>query len=95
VEATSRSLSIPWGVCGADKICVIVRWVSTDGRIDDGRERRANNCGTVLRSVRKTAATYVGAGVDTSWVYHDISIKLDINGHKRQYSVISMGRPIL
>jgi hypothetical protein len=34
--------------------------------MDDGRERRANNCGTVLRSVRKTAATYVGAGVDTS-----------------------------
>jgi hypothetical protein len=28
-----------------------------DGRTTDPRERRANNCGTVLRSVRKTAAT--------------------------------------
>ncbi len=57
VDATSRSLSIPCGVCGAEKICAIVRWVSIAGRIAVGRERRVNNCGTVLRSVKKTAAT--------------------------------------
>lgn len=38
-------------------------------------------------------AIYVGIGIVVSWINQDISMRLDINGDKRQYSVISIDRP--